>query len=151
MRRRAAYIYNAMQLALSMSEKSQCDRAKVGCVFLSWSGEQLAAAYNRPHKGNKKNETCASHGHLLVDGHCLRTIHAEQVCLVEANKYCVDLENSILVVTHTPCMVCTPLIIEAGIKEIYIRERYRENHVTYQWLKENAIKVYDWHFSRMAW
>lgn len=151
MRRHSGYIFQAMQLAMQMADKSECDRAKVGCVFLSWAGETLVSAFNRPHKGNKQGETCKSHGHLLVDGHCCRTIHAEQIAIIEAGKYCVDIENTILVVTHTPCLVCTPLLIEAGVKEIYIKDRYRENHASYQWLVENCIKVYDWHFRRIAW
>ena len=140
-----------MKIAKDQAQYSDCDRAKVGCAFMDYSsGRILVAGHNRAHAGNK-GETCKTHGHLMIDGHCSRTIHAEQACIILAAKHAIDLEGSVLIITHTPCTICTALLCEIGIKAVYIKEMYRPVHEAYLWFKNSNIKVFNWNFDKICY
>jgi dCMP deaminase len=95
--------------------ESDCDRLNVGAVVWEFDaiGEPiiLSAGHNRSPRGSKLN--CRDHGHLLVDGHCVRTSHAEQVALAGIPSELT--EDSFIHITHTPCPHCLKQIIESGI------------------------------------
>lgn len=141
-----------MQIAKTQALESDCDRAKVGCAFMDYkTGSLLIGTHNRAHAGNSKNVSCKTHGHLMVDGHCERTIHAEQAAIILAAKHAIDLEGSVLIITHTPCVMCTKLLVEIGIKAIYIKESYRPVHEAYEWLTNSKTKVFNWSFDKICW
>lgn len=63
--------------------------------------------------------------HLIVEGHCIRTVHAEQNALMSCAKSGIATKDCDMIVTHSPCVVCTKLAIMAGIKKIYYLNAYR--------------------------
>ena len=133
----------------NLANASTCDRAKVGCIILK-DNRIVSTGYNgslpgHEHCSSKKKETFEKNpggglsykvmvddNHLLVEGHCIRTVHAEQNAICNAAKNGVSLEGCTLMVTHSPCPVCTKLIIMAGIKKVYYLKPYR--------LDENPFK-----------
>jgi len=141
----------AMDLAIRQSRLSDCDRAFVGCVIMTWAGVILVAAHNRAHMGNGKGISCKTHKHHMVDGHCVRTIHAEQACIMLGLQNSFDFDKTVAVVTHTPCAICTPLLIEAGVKAVYIKNRYRETPETYKWFQTAKVEVMDWNSNKIVW
>ena len=66
----------------------------------------------------------------MVDGHCIRTTHAEANAIVQAAKNGVSIDNSEIFVTASPCYNCFKLIANSGIKVIYYRELYRDQRIT---------------------
>lgn len=53
-------------------------------------------------------------------------IHAESNILCNAGQNAVSTRNAILVITLSPCVGCTRLMFQAGIKEIYFKHKYRD-------------------------
>jgi deoxycytidylate deaminase len=68
-----------MKIAYAVSERSTCDRAFVGCVLVL-DKRILTTGFNGSPAGQ---EHCDEVGHLMVDGHCVRTIHAETNAIIQ--------------------------------------------------------------------
>jgi dCMP deaminase len=65
----------------------------------------------------------------MLDGHCIRTTHAEANAIAQAAKNGVAVNQSEIYVTASPCYNCFKLIANAGIKKIYYAEFYREERI----------------------
>jgi len=117
-----------MKIAAAVSERSTCDRAMVGCVLVL-DKRILTTGFNGSPAGQ---EHCDEVGHLMVDGHCVRTIHAETNAIIQAALHGVSTRGATCYVTHLPCINCTKALINAGITRIVYGEAYR--------MDENAIK-----------
>ena len=109
-----------MDIAELVSERSTCDRKKVGAVIVK-DKNILATGYNGSIAGL---EHCDDIGHDLVGGHCVRTIHAEQNAIVQAAKHGVAINNAEIYVNTYPCWNCFKLLANAGIKTIYYKDAY---------------------------
>ena len=68
---------------------------------------------------------CDDVGHEMIEGHCVRTIHAEQNAIIQAAKNGVTINGSEIYITHFPCYICFKLLANAGIKSIYYEDGYR--------------------------
>lgn len=99
-----------------------CDRAAVGCVLVV-GGSIVAYGYNDSLAGTP---SCVTAGHLMVGGHCWRTIHAEQAAVALAAREGVGVAGAVAYVTHLPCSSCTKLLAAAGIVRVVYREEYRD-------------------------
>ncbi len=69
-----------MKIAYAVSERSTCDRAFVGSVIVL-DKRILTTGFNGSPAGQ---DHCDEIGHLMVDGHCVRTIHAETNAIIQA-------------------------------------------------------------------
>src|SRR5512136_404852 len=74
-----------MKIAYAVSERSTCDRALVGCVLVL-DKRILTTGFNGSPVGQPH---CDEEGHLMVDGHCIRTIHAETNASISRLVYSV--------------------------------------------------------------
>ena len=115
-----------MNIATEVATRSTCDRKHVGAVIVR-SKNILSTGYNGSIKGLPH---CDEVGHEMVDGHCIRTTHAEANAIVQAAKNGVSIDNSEIFVTASPCYNCFKLIANSGIKVIYYRELYRDQRIT---------------------
>lgn len=107
-----------MGLALRLSERSTCARAKVGCVIVSQSNDRiLAIGYN----GNAERlpNKCDSD----LPGGC-GCIHAEDNCCTKLNFS--DPCKKTLYTTVSPCVMCAKRIINAHIDLVVYRDVYRD-------------------------
>ena len=59
---------------------------------------------------------CDDAGHEMVDGHCIRTTHAEANAIVQAAKNGVKINESEIYVTASPCYYCFKLIFSRNYK-----------------------------------
>lgn len=124
-----------------VASKSTCPRARVGAVFTSPDGEILATGYNGAPRGM---DHCDDVGCLVVDGHCVRSTHAEQNAIVQAAKRGTALRGSTLYVTHTPCAVCVKLLINLGVEKVVSGEPYGlENPLTARWWARLPLVSWD--------
>ena len=115
-----------MNIATEVATRSTCDRKHVGAVIVR-NKNILSTGYNGSIKGLPH---CDEVGHEMVDGHCIRTTHAEANAIVQAAKNGVSINNSEIFVTASPCYNCFKLIANSGIKVIYYRELYRDQRIT---------------------
>ena len=114
-----------MNIAKEVSSRSTCDRKHVGAVIVR-DKTILSTGYNGSIKGLQH---CDEIGHEMVDGHCLRTTHAEANAIVQAAKNGVSINNAEIYVTASPCYNSFKLIANSGIKTIYYDEFYRDDRI----------------------
>ncbi len=126
-----------MKIAYSVSERSTCDRAFVGCV-LARDKRILTTGFNGSPSGLPH---CDEVGHLLVDGHCIRTIHAETNAIIQAALHGVSIKNSTCYVTHFPCINCTKELINAGINRLVYSISYRIDENAMEFLRIANIEI----------
>ncbi|MDD5236698.1 MAG: deaminase, partial [Candidatus Omnitrophica bacterium] len=69
-----------------------------------------------------------------------RGLHAEQNALIQASLYGRSSKDSTLYATNQPCIICAKMLINAGIKEIVVRDGYPDK-LAQEFLKEAKIKV----------
>ena len=114
-----------MNIAKEVATRSTCDRKHVGAVIVR-DKTILSTGYNGSIKGLKH---CGDIGHEMVDGHCVRTTHAEANAIVQAAKNGVSINGSEIFVTASPCYNCFKLIANSGINKIYYDEFYRDDRI----------------------
>ena len=100
------------------SKHSTCDRGRVACVILD-EHKEVILEYGYAHS-IMTGETCDTHGHELVDGHCVRTIHAEQSAISRAACNGIRLYNGHAYVNKIPCKNCMRVLHEAGIQSVTV-------------------------------
>jgi dCMP deaminase len=86
----------------------------------------LATGYNGSLRGL---EHCDEVGHLMQEGHCVRTVHAEANAIVQAARNAVQTDGAGIYVTASPCFACFKLIANAGITRIVFGEFYRDERI----------------------
>jgi len=114
-----------MNIAKEVSTRSTCDRKHVGAVIVR-DKTLLSTGYNGSIKGLPH---CNDAGCEMVDGHCIRTSHAEANAIVQAAKNGVKIDGSEIYVTASPCYNCFKLIANSGIKVIFYNELYRDERI----------------------
>jgi dCMP deaminase len=103
-----------MQIAHTVSTRSTCPRAAVGCVLMR-EYRILTTGYNGAPRGVAH---CTEVGCTMVDGHCARATHAEANAVVQGALHGVSLEGATAYCTHQPCSNCSKLLISAGVVKI---------------------------------
>lgn len=109
-------------VAKVVATRSTCDRAQVGCVIVR-DRRILTTGYNGSPTGLPH---CSEVGHLMVNSHCVRTLHAEQNALIQAALHGISTRKAILYVTHQPCYNCAKMIVNAGILLVVHGGVYRD-------------------------
>lgn len=127
-----------MDIATAVATRATCDRKHVGAVFVSKERHILATGYNGSVRGL---EHCDDVGHLMVEGHCVRTVHAEINALSQAARTGTSLEDSTLYVTASPCWPCFKAVANAGVSTIVYGEFYREELI-FEACEKLGIKIY---------
>jgi len=114
-----------MNIAREVATRSTCNRKHVGAVIVR-EKTILSTGYNGSIKGLPH---CDEVGCEMIDGHCVRTTHAEANAIVQAAKNGIQINQSEIYVTASPCYDCFKLIANAGIKVIYYDEFYRDKRI----------------------
>ena len=114
-----------MNIAREVATRSTCSRKHVGAVIVR-DKTILSTGYNGSIKSLPH---CDDAGCDMVDGHCVRTSHAEANAIVQAAKNGVGIDQSKIYVTASPCYDCFKLIANAGINTIYYEEFYRDQRI----------------------
>ena len=114
-----------MDVAELTAQRSKATRSKVGYVLLDSDEEFIATGYNGTIRGFHIDipEYTNASGDLVTDEDIC--IHAEQNSLMHAARRGLSLRNGTAVGTLSPCSKCCALMIQAGIKTVYYKERYR--------------------------
>ena len=57
-----------------------------------------------------------------------RAVHAEQNAIIQAAQHGADMNNATMYTTHEPCIICSKMIINAGIARVFYLEPYPDEH-----------------------
>lgn len=112
------YLY--MRMAKTWSENSYCERKQVGAILVK-DNMIISDGYNGTPSGfeNKcEDDNNVSKPYVL---------HAEANAITKIARSHNSSEGATLYVTTSPCMECSKLIIQAGIKRVVYSEEYRIN------------------------
>lgn len=111
-----------MNIARQAATRSTCDRKHVGAVIVR-DKTILSTGYNGSIRGMPH---CDDVGHIMENGHCVATVHAEANAIIQAAKNGAKIEGAELYTTASPCWNCFKLIANAGIVAVYYGEFYRD-------------------------
>jgi len=101
-------------IAHEVAKRATCDRAQVGCVLVR-EKQLLTTGYKGACSGLP---SCDEVGHLMHNGRCVRTLHAEQNAIIQAALHGVSTQGCTAYVTHYPCILCAKMLINAGVQRV---------------------------------
>ena len=111
-----------MDIARQVATRATCDRKHVGAVVVR-DRTILSTGYNGSIRGLPH---CDEVGHMMENGHCVATVHAEANAILQAAKNGVRIDGATLYTTASPCWPCFKLIANSGINKVYFGEFYRD-------------------------
>jgi dCMP deaminase len=114
-----------MNIARVVATRATCDRKHVGAVLVR-DKTILSTGYNGSIRGLPH---CTEVGHMMEEGHCVATVHAEANAIIQAAKNGVAIEGASIYTTASPCWPCFKLIANAGCRRIVFGEFYRDNRI----------------------
>jgi dCMP deaminase len=124
-RPRASWDEYFMSIAQVVATRSTCQRKYVGAVIVR-NRIILSTGYNGSIRGMPH---CTDVGHMMEDGHCVATIHAEANAIIQAAKSGVMIDGATNYVTASPCWNCFKQLANAGIVRICYGEFYRDDRI----------------------
>lgn len=92
-------------------------RLQVGAVFADPSLETFVVGYNGSYKGGPNG----CRGDAGKPGGC-GCIHAEVNAIAKANR-----GPKYAFITHSPCMVCAALLVNADVRQVFFGQYYRDD------------------------
>ena len=119
-----------MLITRQVADRSTCNRAKVGAVFVR-DKNILATGYNGAPAGMPH---CLDVGCLIyesrtpsgdVEENCFRCIHAEINAIAQAAKNGASIGDADIYITHTPCIHCFKVLINTGIRRVLYEKPYK--------------------------
>ncbi len=133
-----------MDMAYLASKRSTCLRRSVGAVLVK-DKRVLATGYNgAPSKTSHCEKTgCLREKMNVPSGQrheLCRGLHAEQNAFLQAALHGTSLRDAVLYVTTQPCVICTKMIINAGVTEVIMDGEYPDE-LSREFLDEAKIKV----------
>jgi len=120
-----------LKIASVVAERSTCRRHHMGAIAVR-DKHILATGYNGAASGLKD---CLELGCLRDEMNIpsgerqeiCRGIHAEQNVIIQAALHGVSLEGSTIYCTHTPCVLCAKMLVNAKIKRFASSGRYSDD------------------------
>jgi dCMP deaminase len=100
-----------------VAQRSTCTRRRVGAILVR-DKRIITTGYNlREQMGIPSGER-----HELCRG-----LHAEQNAIIQAAIHGVNIKGATLYCTNMPCSICTKMLINAQIVDIYYKEGYSDS------------------------
>lgn len=131
-----------MRISFLVAERSTCLRRKVGAIAVK-DKRILATGYNGAPAGTAH---CLDIGCLrdklgIPSGQrheLCRGLHAEQNVIIQAATHGVSITGADLYCTTQPCIICTKMLINCGVKNIHYAEGYPDE-LSRDMLKEAGV------------
>ena len=133
-----------LKIASVVAERSTCRRHHVGAVAVK-DKHIMSTGYNGAAAGSRD---CLELGCLrdelgIPSGErheICRGIHAEQNVIIQASLHGVSLEGSTIYCTHTPCVLCAKMLVNARIRHFISFGSYNDSTFV-DLFKEAGIEV----------
>jgi dCMP deaminase len=134
-----------MKVTALVAERSTCRRHHVGAVIVK-NRRMMTTGYNGAPRGV---DDCLKLGCLrdqkgIPSGsrhEICRAIHAEQNAIIQAGVHGINVDNSVMYCTHSPCMICAKMIVNAGIREFVTYQDYADADARDFLEKEAGMKL----------
>ncbi|MBI1882856.1 MAG: AAA family ATPase [Chlamydiae bacterium] len=134
-----------MGIAKVVALRSNCIKRKVAAVIVK-DKRIISTGYNGTPRGVKncmdggcpRCNSFAPSGTLLEE--CLCS-HAEENAITQSAYHGVTIKDSTIYSTFSPCLMCTKMIINSGIREVIYSHDYSLGEVSLKLLEEAHVKV----------
>jgi dCMP deaminase len=117
-----------MDITRMVAKRSTCIRRSVGAVVVK-DKMILATGYNGAPAGLRHCEEvgCLRENASIPSGtrhELCRGLHAEQNAIIQAAYHGISIRDAALYCTNKPCVICSKMIINAGIVRIVYADGY---------------------------
>tara|TARA_R110001592_G_C12835067_1_gene720337 strand:- start:141 stop:530 length:390 start_codon:yes stop_codon:yes gene_type:complete len=113
-------------MAEELAKLSYAERKKVGCLIVK-DTQIIAEGYNGTPTGF--DNACEYYNHVDEMYTKPEVLHAESNAITKLARSTNSSCGSTLYVTLAPCFECSKLIIQAGIKRVVFKDKYRNNGI----------------------
>ena len=113
-------------MAEELAKLSYAERKKVGCLIVK-DTQIIAEGYNGTPTGF--DNACEYYSHVDEMYTKPEVLHAESNAITKLARSTNSSCGSTLYVTLAPCFECSKLIIQAGIKRVVFKDKYRNNGI----------------------
>lgn len=133
-----------MTIAEMVAKRSTCLRRHVGAILVK-NKRILATGYNGAPAGLKHCEEvgCIRQNASIPSGErheLCRGLHAEQNAIIQAAYHGISIAGSTLYCTNKPCVICSKMLINAGIGKIFYEKGY-DDPLADQMITESGIEI----------
>jgi dCMP deaminase len=134
-----------MAIAKVVASRSNCVKRKIGAIIVK-DKRIISTGYNGTPRGTKNcNEGgCPRCQAFDVTGakldECLCS-HGEENSLTQAAYHGTSVKDAVLYTTYSPCLLCTKMIINAGISELIYGSAYTIQQNAIRMLHEAGVKA----------
>jgi dCMP deaminase len=134
-----------MGIAKVVASRSNCVKRKVAAVIVK-DKRIISTGYNGTPRGtrNCSDGGCKRCNSFTESGKNLEECvcsHGEENAIVQASYHGISIKDSTIYTTFSPCLLCTKMIINAGIKEVVYNVDYPVAETPMKLLKEAGVKV----------
>ena len=133
-----------MDITRLVARRSTCMRRQVGALMVK-DKNILATGYNGTPSGithcdvagclRERLNVPSGERHELCRG-----LHAEQNAIIQAARHGVSIENAVLYCTDSPCIICTKMLINVGIRKVIYLKGYADK-LSMEMLEESGIEA----------
>ncbi len=133
-----------MTITRMVAKRSTCMRRHVGAILVK-DKRILATGYNGAPTGLRHCEEvgCLREDTSIPSGErheLCRGLHAEQNAIIQAAYHGISIGKATLYCTNKPCVICSKMLINAGINKIIFEEGYKDP-LADQMLSEAGIEM----------
>ena len=133
-----------MDITSLVARRSTCMRRQVGALMVK-EKNILATGYNGTPSGITHCDVtgCLREQLNVPSGErheLCRGLHAEQNAIIQAARHGVNISDSVLYCTNSPCIICTKMLINAGIRKVVYLQGYSDS-LSLEMLDEAGIET----------
>jgi dCMP deaminase len=122
-----------IEIAQVTAKRSACERLQVGCILVK-DKRIISQGYNGFLPG-------CPHQSIIRNNHEEATVHAEQNAIADCAKRGVSCKGSTAYITHYPCIICTRILLAAGIESIKYLHDYKNDPLVVVFTNQLDVEV----------
>ncbi len=134
-----------MRIARMTALRSNCVKRKVAAIIVR-DRRIISTGYNGTPRGvtNCNEGGCQRCNSLAASGtrldECVCS-HGEENAIVQAAYHGISIKDAVLYSTFAPCLQCTKMIINAGIREVVFNAHYPLNDTALQIMQQAGVTL----------
>ena len=133
---RPSTVDTLIEIAITVSKRSTCDRRHNGAVIATSNGVVLSTGYN----GSLSGMPHCDHESNPDESGCTTAVHAEANAVYFAARNGVSVKDAIIYCTTEPCVKCAEAIVQSGISFCVYDQEYR-SHAGIELLEKAGVLV----------